>query len=184
MIKKLYETERLVLFLPNIKMVSPITNFYIRNRDFLQPIDPRRPESFYLLGTQRNIILKELNDIKRGNMLKFWIAKKECYKYLIGSIAFNNIIRGAFLSCHIGYKLDKDQLKNGYMTEALETAILIAFNDLKLHRIEANIMPENKSSMKLAKRLGFQFEGIAKKYLKINGEWRDHVHMVLFNDEI
>lgn len=184
MIEKLYETERLILIVPNIKMVSHITDFYIRNKDFLEPFDPVRPESFYLLSTQRKIILKEIDDIKHGRMLKFWLAKKECSKYFIGMLAFNNIIRGAFLSSHLAYKLDKNEIKNGYMTEALNKAISIAFNDLCLHRIEANIMPENKSSMKLASRLGFQNEGTAKKYLKINGEWRDHVHMVLFNDKI
>ena len=58
------------------------------------------------------------------------------------------------------------------------------FKELKLHRIEANIMPHNKPSLELAKRLGFEYEGLAKKYLKINGKWEDHVHMTIINYDI
>ncbi|EOD01178.1 Ribosomal-protein-S5p-alanine acetyltransferase [Caldisalinibacter kiritimatiensis] len=70
------------------------------------------------------------------------------------------------------------------MTEALKMGIDIAFNELKLHRIEANIMPKNEASLRIVKKLGFYEEGVAKKYLKINGKWEDHIHMVLLNEDI
>ena len=70
------------------------------------------------------------------------------------------------------------------MTEALHAAIVIVFKEIKLHRIEANIMPHNKPSIDLVKRLGFEYGGLAKKYLKINGKWEDHIHMTILNDEI
>lgn len=62
--------------------------------------------------------------------------------------------------------------------------IAIAFRDLELHRIEANIMPHNKASLRVVEKQGFQFEGLAKKYLKIDGKWEDHIHMVLLNEEM
>ena len=76
-------------------------------------------------------------------MLRLWIFKKGDMSRVIGTVAFNNIIRGAFLSCHLGYKLDKDEINKGYATEAIRKGIDIIFNYYGLHRIEANIMPRN-----------------------------------------
>lgn len=70
------------------------------------------------------------------------------------------------------------------MTEALKKGIETAFGPLGLHRIEANIMPKNKASLRVAEKLDFKNEGLSTKYLKINGVWEDHIHMVLLNEEI
>ncbi len=58
------------------------------------------------------------------------------------------------------------------------------FDEEGLHRIEANIMPKNSASMKVVKKLGFYDEGLAYQYLKINGTWEDHIHMVLLNPNV
>ena len=91
---------------------------------------------------------------------------------------------GAFLSCYLGYKLDKDEINKGYMTEAVKKGVEVVFNELGLHRIEANIMPRNKASLRVVEKLGFYNEGLAYKYLKINGKWEDHIHMVLLNENL
>ncbi len=70
------------------------------------------------------------------------------------------------------------------MTEALTKAIAVMFNDYGLHRIEANIMPKNQSSLALTEKLGFYNEGLAVKYLRISGTWEDHIHMVKRNDAL
>ena len=87
-------------------------------------------------------------------------------------------MRGAFQSCFLSYKLDMDLCGRGYMTEAVEEAVRIAFTVLGLHRIEANIMPRNTASLGVARKAGFQEEGLAVRYLRINGVWEDHIHMV------
>jgi ribosomal-protein-alanine N-acetyltransferase len=69
-------------------------------------------------------------------------------------------------------------------TEAIKKGIDLVFNDYGLHRIEANVMPKNVRSLRVTEKLGFYNEGIAHKYLKINGIWEDHVHMVLLNDNV
>lgn len=96
----------------------------------------------------------------------------------MGLVGLNNLVRGAFQSCFLGYKLDGGLLRRGYMTEAVEEAVRIAFTVLGLHRIEANIMPRNTASLGVARKAGFQEEGLAVRYLRINGVWEDHIHMV------
>ncbi|MEI0580544.1 GNAT family N-acetyltransferase [Brachyspira pilosicoli] len=185
MIKKSYNTSRLLLVQPNLEMANAVLDFYYRNKDFFRDFDPYRPEIFYKINTQKNIIKKEMDDTKNSRMLKFYLFKIEDRKTIIGMISFANIVKGSFLSCTVGYKLDEHETKKGYMTEALKYAINIVFKELKLHRIEANIMPRNQSSLNLVRRLGFEYEGMAKKYLKINNKWEDHIHMtILNNDEI
>jgi ribosomal-protein-alanine N-acetyltransferase len=68
------------------------------------------------------------------------------------------------------------------MTEAVKAVVDYGFNTLALHRIEANIMPRNIASLRVVGKLGFINEGLSKKYLKINGQWEDHIHMVIFNE--
>jgi len=70
------------------------------------------------------------------------------------------------------------------MTEALRLAVLYAFQDLGLHRIEANIIPGNVASIALVQRLGFRLEGLAERYLKIHGEWQDHERWAFTAEEL
>jgi ribosomal-protein-alanine N-acetyltransferase len=79
--------------------------------------------------------------------------------------------------------MDGAEINHGYITEALRRAIRFAFEDLQLHRIEANIMPKNVRSIRVVEKLGFVNEGLSRKYLKIAGVWEDHVHYVLLNPD-
>ncbi len=179
-----YETERLLLMPLDGTWAIPVLHYLEHNREFLCPWEPVKPEGFYTVEYQAAILDKELDMMERGILVKWWIIKKDNPDQLIGMIAFNNIVRGAFQSCHLGYRLDEREINQGYMTEALRKAIEVSFEEHKLHRIEANIMPRNARSMRVVQKLGFVEEGLAKKYLKINGVWEDHIHMVLFNDKV
>jgi ribosomal-protein-alanine N-acetyltransferase len=119
-------------------------------------------------------------------LARFWLFKRAdtAYTAAIGNLAFNNIVRGAFQSCHLGYQLDEREINQGFITEALQRAIAYAFEDLRLHRIEANVMPRNQRSRRVVEKLGFGEEGLARQYLKINGVWEDHIHYVLLNDAV
>lgn len=179
----LYETERLSLKVLDRTYANLVLDYYTRNKDFLEEWDPLKVEEFYTAEYHEKQLEAELVNIGNRNLLKLWIFKKDKNK-IIGFISFNNIIRGAFHSCHLGYKLDKDEINKGYITEALQKGIEVIFNEYKLHRIEANIMPKNKRSLRVVEKLGFYNEGLAYKYLKINGKWEDHIHMVLLNDGV
>lgn len=178
------ETERLMLKVLDESYAAPILDYYLRNKDFLTPWEPARPEGFYTLAYHREVLRVELERMDDNTMVKFWIFKKEAPLRPIGAAALNNIVRGCFLSCHLGYKLDKDEVNKGYMTEAVQAMVEFAFNILQLHRIEANIIPTNYPSLQVVNKLGFYHEGLARKYLQINGVWRDHIHMVLLNEAL
>jgi len=117
-------------------------------------------------------------------MIRLWIFKKEDRNKAIGNICFSNIIYGNFLSCFLGYKLDKNEINKGYTTEAVKKGILIIFNEYKLHRVEANIIPENLRSIRVVEKLGFEKEGYSKRYLNIGGKWRDHIHYAIYNGDL
>jgi len=182
--EKQYETERLVLKVLNESYADKVLDYYIRNSDFLAEWEPHRDESFYQAEYHKKQLESDTTIIESGNSLRLWIFKKGDNDKIIGTIAFNNIVKGAFLSCHLGYKLDKDEVNKGYTAEAINKGIEVIFNEYKLHRIEANIMPKNKASMRVVEKLGFYNEGLAYKYLKIHGQWEDHIHMVLLNDNV
>ena len=93
---------------------------------------------------------------------------------IAGCININNIVRGTFLSATLGYYVTLPFAGRGYMREGLELAVEHAFRKLGLHRVEANIQPENRRSIDLVQQCGFRKEGVSPRYLFIAGAWRDH----------
>jgi ribosomal-protein-alanine N-acetyltransferase len=182
--QRVYETERLVLKILDKTYAELVLDYYSRNKVFLKEWEPIRAEEFYTGKYQEEQLDNALVNIANGSSFSVWIFKKEDSNRIIGCVSFSNIVRGAFLSCHLGYKLDNSEINKGYATEAIQKGIEIMFNELGLHRIEANIMPKNKRSLRVTEKLGFYNEGVAFKYLKINGKWEDHIHMVLLNEKV
>lgn len=115
---------------------------------------------------------------------RFYLSARENTETIIGSIGVSQIVRGCFLSCYLGYKLDRGYLNRGYMTQAVRAVTEFAFADLGLHRIEGNVMPRNEASQRVLIKCGFQEEGLSRKYLRINGRWEDHIHMVILNERM
>jgi [ribosomal protein S5]-alanine N-acetyltransferase len=93
---------------------------------------------------------------------------------VIGAISLSQIFRGGFQNAYLGYYVGAPYARRGYMTEALDLMLAYAFEQLKLHRLEANIQPANVASIALVRRSGFSREGFSRRYLKICGRWRDH----------
>ena len=101
----------------------------------------------------------------------------------MGSIALSQIVYGGVHSAYVGYQIGAEFSGHGYMTEALRLVLRHAFLKLKLHRLEANIQPENVASLALVKRAGFTKEGYSRRYLKICGRWRDHERWAILVDD-
>ncbi len=102
---------------------------------------------------------------------------------LAGVINLNEIVRYAFQSAYLGYYAFTPHAGKGLMRAGLELVLARAFGDLELHRVEANIQPNNRRSIALVRSLGFRYEGLARRYLKICGRWRDHEHWALLKED-
>ena len=102
---------------------------------------------------------------------------------LVGAINLTEIVRGKFQSGYLGYYIGAAYARNGYMTEALQLMLALVFRRLRLHRVEANIQPGNRASLRLVKRAGFRREGYSRRYLKIAGRWQDHERWALLAED-
>jgi ribosomal-protein-alanine N-acetyltransferase len=101
---------------------------------------------------------------------------------MVGMVELQDIFRGDFQNAYLIYYGFAGQLQQGFMKAAVQQAIAKAFGPLKLHRLEANVQPDNKASIALLKACGFQQEGLSPRFLKKNGEWKDHQRWALLKD--
>jgi ribosomal-protein-alanine N-acetyltransferase len=93
---------------------------------------------------------------------------------IAGVVNVNEIVRGGFQSGYLGYYVFEPFAARGFMREALRLMVERAFGPLALHRLEANIQPQNRRSRSLVEGLGFRLEGLSPRYLKLGGRWLDH----------
>jgi ribosomal-protein-alanine N-acetyltransferase len=102
---------------------------------------------------------------------------------LAGEINLTAVQRGPFQSAYVGYWIDEKHAGNGYMPEALVILAQFAFDELHLHRIQISIIPRNGASRRVVEKLGIRDEGIAARYLEINGVWEDHIRYAVTTEE-
>ena len=101
----------------------------------------------------------------------------------VGEINLNAIQRGAFQSAYVGYWIDKEHAGNGYMSEAVVLLMRFAFEELHLHRLQIAIIPRNRNSRRVMEKLDLREEGVAERYLEINGVWEDHIRYAITTEE-
>jgi ribosomal-protein-alanine N-acetyltransferase len=102
---------------------------------------------------------------------------------LLGGLTISNVRRGVTQAAGIGYWIGAPYTGRGYMSDAVQAVLPFAFGNLRLHRLEAACLPNNVASMRVLEKAGFQREGLARRYLKINGIWQDHVLYALLEDD-
>ncbi len=112
-----------------------------------------------------------------------FIARERESGKIVGVVNVSEIVRGFFQSAYMGYYGVAGMNGRGLMGEAVRLVVSHAFGELGLHRLEANIQPGNAPSRALVKGLGFRQEGYSPRYLKIDGEWRDHERWAILADE-
>lgn len=160
-----------------------LAEFFRRNDRHLAPWDPPRPAGMLETGFWLAECERAVEDYQDGAVARWVLRLSAAPAAVIGRINFTQIARGPFQSCMLGYAIDAEHEGRGLMREALEAAIAHAFAVLRLHRIQANYVPDNARSGRLLERLGFAREGLARNYLFINGAWRDHVLTARLNPE-
>ena len=172
------QNDAICLIPADVSLAAQVADYYARNRAFLAPYEPARTEKFFTPAYQRTLLLQEMRARREKTSFRFYITLAGQPDQIIGAIGLSNIVWGAYCSAFLGYKLDEALQGRGYMTAAVAMVTEYAFQTLHLHRIEANVMPRNKASLQVLEKNGFYPEGLAKEYLKINGIWEDHIHMV------
>ena len=152
------------------------------SREFLVPWEPTWPDDALTKAAFRRRLTRYSDDWTRDRGYAFFIFKRSD-NVIIGGITIANVRRGVAQSSSFGYWVGKRYARNGYMTEAVLGACSFAFDQLGQHRVEAACLPNNEASQGVLRKSGFRYEGLAKRYLKINGFWQDHVLFALLRDE-
>lgn len=138
----------------------------------------------WIQAPTNNVMFRSyLQRIRRSDHEGYAICRAKDER-IAGIINLNHIVRGTFQSASLGYYVGAPFQGHGYMREGLEQLVRLAFSSLGLHRLEANIQPENHRSQKLVQRCGFEFEGLSKKFLFIDGAWRDHERWCVIADRL
>lgn len=158
-----------------------LLDLHVRNRELFQKYSPTFRDDYYTLDSKRKYIVNSKKLREEDKNYSFGIFLKDNGN-LIGDVDLFNIARGALQRCLIGYSLDKQYNGKGYTTEAVSLAVEFAFNELKLHRIDAGTMLNNIGSMRVLEKSGFHREGIEVKGVKINGQWEDHQVFAIISD--
>jgi ribosomal-protein-alanine N-acetyltransferase len=179
------ETARLELLAPDPALASAVLAFFERNREHFAPWDPPTPSGFYSLRAQTERIATGRQQFEAGDAYRYWVCLRGQPSRVIGQVHYSSIVRGAFQSTLLGYGIDRAWEGRGLMHEAVQAGIAEMFSPrVRLHRIQAAHLPENQRSAAVLARLGFEREGLARRYLYINGAWRDHVINALLDDSL
>ncbi|MGC3953289.1 MAG: GNAT family N-acetyltransferase [Propionicimonas sp.] len=144
-----------------------------RNRVFLDPWEPVRPDSYFTLAGQQEVVAASLARQAEGTGFCQVILDET--GAVAGRINLNTIVRGPFQSASVGYWLSQDAGGRGLATRAVIELAELAFGTLGLHRLEAGTIPENHRSQAVLQRAGFERFGYAPGYLQIAGRWQDHL---------
>ncbi|MGF1464231.1 MAG: GNAT family N-acetyltransferase [Maricaulaceae bacterium] len=145
-----------------------------RSRAFLTPWEPSWPPDDLTRPAFRRRLRRYARDIREGLAYPFFVFRAED-QALAGGCNLSNIRRGVQQTASLGYWVGDPFKRRGLMRAAVTAVLEYAFTDLGLNRIEAACIPCNEPSKALLEALGFRLEGCARRYLKINGAWRDHL---------
>jgi [ribosomal protein S5]-alanine N-acetyltransferase len=176
-------TQRLRLCAPEPALADAVLDFFERNRVHLAPWDPPRDAAFYSLDVQRDKLKAAADAFAAGSGFAYWFRRHtDTSGRIVGQVHFSNVMRGPLQGAMLGYSLDGAEQGQGLMHEALVAGIDEMFSErVMLHRLQANVRPENLRSRALLARLGFDSEGLARHYLYIDGAWRHHLMTARIN---
>lgn len=158
-----------------------------RSRQFLTPWEPVwAPDDLTRLAFRRRI-RRNNEEIERDETYPFFVFRADD-SVLLGGLTLGQIRRGVSQTGTIGYWMGAEHAGKGYMARAVRALLAAAFSssvfgNLRLHRVEAACIPRNEASLRLLKACGFQQEGYARSYLRINGVWEDHVLFAILDSD-
>ncbi|MBF4462486.1 MULTISPECIES: GNAT family N-acetyltransferase [unclassified Rathayibacter] len=149
-----------------------LASAYRRNRGHLAPWEPLRSTRFFEADGQSEAVADMLAEWRSGVHLPLVLESEGA---IVGRITLGNIVRGVFDSADLGYWLDSRLQGRGLMTRAVHETLRLARDEVRLHRVQAGTLLHNVGSQTVLVRNGFERIGVARRYLRIAGEWQDHV---------
>jgi [ribosomal protein S5]-alanine N-acetyltransferase len=152
------------------------------SRDFLEPWEPAWSDDELSRAAFRRRLKHYYREMREDLGYAFFLFRSGD-NALLGGITISGVRRGVSQSCSIGYWIGKSHAGKGYMSSGVRNVIPYVFDTLRLHRLEAACLPSNAASTRLLEKLGFTREGLARRYLKINRQWQDHLLFALLNDD-
>lgn len=173
-----YDYDDISLRVLNEYEAERVLSFYNKNKEAFQKYETSKPANFYTLEFQQKLLAAEYQDFIHGKYIRLFLFNRNEPDKIIGTVSFSDMKRSAFFSCQIGYKIDSDYKNKGFGFKMLTYSIQILEQEWNMHRFEAYIFPDNLPSVRLIKKVGFEFEGIAKSYVYLNGNWTDHLRYV------
>ncbi|WP_246281842.1 GNAT family N-acetyltransferase [Fodinicola acaciae] len=156
----------------------------LANERWLAPWEPTRPQPWRVandVSQYPNLLRSLRRGARSGDTLPWVIAYEGAFA---GQITLSNVVRGAFCSASVGYWVDGRLAGRGIMPTALALVVDHGFTAAGLHRIEVNIRPENAASRRVVEKLGFREEALHKRFLHIDGAWRDHIGYALTVEDV
>ncbi len=161
---------------------GPWAEMRAQSREHLQPYEPRWPADELLKSSYRRR-LRHYQREQREDLGYAYAIFALAGDNIVGGVSLSNVRRGVTQAAQLGYWLGLPHLRNGYMADAVAAILPYTFFGLRLHRIEAATLPTNQSSVRVLERNGFEREGYARRYLKINDEWQDHILFSLLAED-
>ena len=147
--------------------------------DFFAPWEPLHDDQWLTEAAQLEVIGEKLEQHRLGLALPHVVLDDA--GEVVGRITLNNVVRGAFQSCSVGYFIRSAANGRGHATSAVRQMLATAFGELGLHRVEAGTLLHNAASQRVLERNGFVRFGLAPQYLRIDGRWQDHVLFQVLN---
>jgi ribosomal-protein-alanine N-acetyltransferase len=154
-----------------------------QSRTFLAPWEPAWATDELSKGAFRRRLKRYQREAREDSAYAFFVFRGD-NNDLLGGCTLSNVRRGVTQCCALGYWVGERFARQGYMFDAVRTLIPFIFRTLGLHRIEAACLPSNEASRSLLAKAGFRQEGLARRYLQINGEWQDHVLFALLSEDV
>jgi ribosomal-protein-alanine N-acetyltransferase len=153
------------------------------SRAFLSPWEPQWARDELTKSAFRRRLKRYAHETRNDTAYAFFVFRRDD-DVLLGGCTLSNVRRGVTQCCAIGYWIGERFSRQGYMQGAIHALLPFVFQTLGLHRIEAACLPANEPSKSLLIKTGFKQEGLARRYLQINGDWQDHVLFALLADEV
>ncbi|PZO01348.1 MAG: 30S ribosomal protein S5 alanine N-acetyltransferase [Hyphomicrobiales bacterium] len=172
--RPLLRTQNLILRGPQASDYAAWAVLRMESREFLTPWEPTWNEDDLTRTSFRLRVKRAAREIAADEAYSLFILDGRS-ETLLGGLTLGLVRRGVAQACTLGYWMGQRHAGKGHMSEAVRGALRFAFQDLALHRVEAACLPNNAPSRRLLDRVGFQHEGMARSYLRINGIWADHL---------